>query len=54
MFGRNERNVDLPAAFEQDKEHDKEGASEERDKEQASKERDKEQASEERDKEARA
>jgi len=44
VFGRNERNVDLPAAFkhddpfEQDEEHDKEAASERHDKKVASKE----------------
>ena len=42
MFERNERNVDLPAAFEQDEERDKEGASKEHDKEEASKEHDEE------------
>jgi len=38
VFGRNERNVDLPAAFERDEEHDKKGASKERNEEEASKE----------------
>jgi len=42
VFERNERNVDLPAAFERDEECDKEGASEERDEEEASEERDEE------------